>query len=432
MRITKSLPILLISIAVLFSACVDKHKVTRMMNVPVYKSKAELRSMSGVEGAREISHPGKIFFKDNNLFLTEIGEGVHIIDNSDPANPVNQSFIAVPGAIDVQMKNEFLYVDSYTDLVVVDLSDMNNVQFVDRMEDVFIYNLPVHNSAYPRAEIDESAGVVVGWTQEMLTEEHNEYDMSNIWGEGVMAFGDNNEVADAGFVNTSFEGSTKAAGNSFGKAGSMSRFMVKGNHLYVLDAWKLITINISQAGTPSLSSEVVTPYFSETIFPIRNHLVLGTQNGIVFYNLDNMDEPRYVSEYQHVTSCDPVYVNGDYAYVTLRSGNSCWGWVNELHIVNIEDINNPFLVNQYQMNSPRGLSVDEGKLFLCDGSAGLKIYDIENNEQISISNHYSSFQANDVITYGDVLMMIGENGLVQYDYSDINNIHQISVISTNN
>ena len=69
-------------------------------------------------------------------------------------------------------------------------------------------------------------------------------------------------------------------------------------------------------------------------------MVLGTQNGIVFYNLDNMDEPRYVSEYQHVTSCDPVFVNGDYAYVTLRSGNSCWGWVNELHIVNIEDINN--------------------------------------------------------------------------------------------
>lgn len=431
MRITKSIPVLFISAIAALSSCADKHKVTRLMNVPVYQSKAELRSLAGVQAARELVNPGKIFFKDNRLFVTELGEGVHIIDNSDPANPVNISFLEIPGVMDVQMKNEFLYADSYMDLVVFDLSDVNNAQLVDTAEDVFIYNLPVHDARYPRADVDENNGVVVAWTVELKTEEFNEFDTWNVWGEEVMTADMSLQSGDASFATTSFEGASKSGGgNTFGKAGSMSRFMVKGNHLYVLDAWKLITLDIEDASNPEVQSEVVTPYFSETIFPIRNHLVLGTQNGIVFYDLDDMNTPEYVSEYQHVTSCDPVFVSGDHAYVTLRSGNSCWGWVNELHVVNIEDISAPYEERIYPMVSPRGLSVDGENLFLCDGEAGLKIFDIENNVDLTMTNNYIDFQANDVITYGDILMMIGEDGLVQYDYSDINNIQQISVIQT--
>ena len=32
----------------------------------------------------EISIPGKIFFKDDYLFVNEVGKGIHVIDNSDP------------------------------------------------------------------------------------------------------------------------------------------------------------------------------------------------------------------------------------------------------------------------------------------------------------------------------------------------------------
>lgn len=429
MKKTKSLPILLTAIVITLFGCRDKHTVTRLMNVPVYSSMEEIRSQQLVVSERQISHPGKIFFKDSKIFITELGEGVHVVNNEDPSNPQREAFIQVPGAMDVQMKNEFLYVDSYTDLVVFDLSNTESIQFSSRVEDVFIYNLPEHNGSYPRAEVDPEKGVVVDWTVEQVTEELDEFDSFNVWGEGVSAFQPEQDM-DASFVSTSFEGANKTTVSTFGKAGSMSRFMIKGDNLYVLDAWKLITLDISQEDSPEKVNELNTPYFSETIFPMRGHLVLGTQQGILFYDLENNGIPNYVSEYQHVTSCDPVVVSNDHAYVTLRSGNTCNGWVNELHIVNVEDISAPHMVNQFMMNSPRGLSVDNGKLFLCDGSDGLKVFDLIQQTDIQLSQQYSNFQANDVITFNNILMMIGHDGLVQYDISDINNIIQISVIET--
>jgi hypothetical protein len=42
--------------------------------------------------------------------------------------------------------------------------------------------------------------------------------------------------------------------------------------------------------------------------------------------------------------------------------------------------------------------------------------------------HKKGMDGFDVIPFDNVLMMIADNGLYQYDYSDINNIKQLSVI----
>jgi hypothetical protein len=82
------------------------------------------------------------------------------------------------------------------------------------------------------------------------------------------------------------------------------------------------------------------------------------------------------------------------------------------------------------MNNPYGLGKDGDLLFVCDGTAGLKIYNA--SDYMTISQHllytYSSLKAYDVIPLGSVLMMIGDDGLYQYDYSDPGNIQQISHI----
>jgi len=88
------------------------------------------------------------------------------------------------------------------------------------------------------------------------------------------------------------------------------------------------------------------------------------------------------------------------------------------------------LLASYPLHGPYGLGIDGDVLFVCDGDAGLKVYDVEDKLHID-DNQIASFpniDTYDVIPVNGYLFMIGEDGFYQYDYSDLQNIHQVSVI----
>src|SRR5690606_17463000 len=130
-------------------------------------------------------------------------------------------------------------------------------------------------------------------------------------------------------------------------------------------------------------------------------------------------------------SCDPGVVNGNHAYVTLRSGNECSGFTNQLDGVDISDITNPVLDKTYPMHNPHGLGIAHDVLFLCERTGGGKLFYKSDPLKISdyLIKHYKDIHAFDVIPLPDVLLMIGEDGLAQYDYSDINDIKLLSVLA---
>lgn len=82
------------------------------------------------------------------------------------------------------------------------------------------------------------------------------------------------------------------------------------------------------------------------------------------------------------------------------------------------------------MHNPHGLGIDNGTLFICDGAAGLKVYDATDPLQITANQlaHFADIQTYDVIPYNGLLMMIGADGLYQYDYSDLEELQLISTI----
>jgi len=221
-----------------------------------------------------------------------------------------------------------------------------------------------------------------------------------------------------------------------GKAGSMARFGITGNTLYALSGETVKLFDISAGPTPSTSSTVLLGSGVETIFPYSGKLFFGTQAGMMIY--DNTDPfiPKYLSRYDHIASCDPVVVSGNYAYVTLRAGTNCRHGLNELDIVDLSDIMNPKLAISYPMTNPKGLGIDTHSLFLCDGVAGLKIFDITDPLTLVVKGDYTTDNAYDVIPSGTTallsntktLVMTGDSGICQYDYSDINNVKKISEI----
>lgn len=411
-----------LAVALLFLyGCSDKtiEKRTYMANVPVYMSKEALSANISSTTPVDLETPGKIHVKDNIIYIVEPFSGIHVINNSNPASPQNIGYIKVPGVVDIATKGDILYADSYTDLVALDISDPLNAMEVSRVEDLFQQVLPPTNNTYPLAEIDETKGIVVGWKQEMITVETEVDNWSTPWrGELLMA---NQAQSGSPVLNVTF-------GN--GKSGSMARFSVYQNALYVADGRMIKVLDIATGGTPQQGTTVQVDRDVETLFPMNDRLFVGTTSGMVIYNIATPSSPSYVSDFNHSTSCDPVVVEGDYAYVTLRNGTMCGGWTNQLDVINISDIGNPIPVRTYVMTNPHGLGIDNGILFVCDGSDGLKVYDATDPALISenMVGHFQNIQTYDVIPLGGVLLMVGGDGLYQYDYSDPANISLLSVI----
>jgi hypothetical protein len=83
------------------------------------------------------------------------------------------------------------------------------------------------------------------------------------------------------------------------------------------------------------------------------------------------------------------------------------------------------------MTSPHGLGIDHGTLFICDGMEGLKVYNAGDILHIAenMIGHFMGIHASDVIPYNKTLLMIGADGLYEYDYTDPKNITQLSKIA---
>jgi hypothetical protein len=90
----------------------------------VYMDRTNLeKSVSYIETGKEMKNLGKIYYKHPYLFVNEKYKGVHIIDNTDPTNPVNKGFIMAPGCLDIAVKDSIIYLDNAVDLVSFDLKE---------------------------------------------------------------------------------------------------------------------------------------------------------------------------------------------------------------------------------------------------------------------------------------------------------------------
>lgn len=203
-----------------------------------------------------------------------------------------------------------------------------------------------------------------------------------------------------------------------GKGGSLARFAINNNTLYAVSSTELKVFDMTETENPNLLSGTNLGWGIETIFPYGNNMFIGTQTGMQIYDISDPLNPVYVSQYEHIFSCDPVVVEGDYAYVTLNSENSwCGRNSNLLQVIDISDLSSPQLIKQYNMASPKGLGVDDSLLFVCDNV--LKVFDITDKRNLRSVTSFN-ISAYDLIPNGDVLIVIGSDGLYQYSYANGN------------
>ncbi|MHB0756007.1 hypothetical protein [Polaribacter sp. M15] len=128
---------------------------------PVTLSRTEFENSIKIQEKTPVTESSKIYIIDDYIFVNDKRTGFHIFDNTDETNPIKKKFLKIPGATDVAIRNNTLYINQATDLVVLSL-DFSTFQIAvkKRLKNVFPeLQSPDGDSFY------ENDKVVVNWVQ---------------------------------------------------------------------------------------------------------------------------------------------------------------------------------------------------------------------------------------------------------------------------
>lgn len=398
-------------------------KETGTINVTYFEASAvygdmnEVRNMPLNENPLSLVNPGKIYVAEDYILVGEEEKGVHVVDNSDPANPVFTNFINIPGNREFFVKDQYLYAESYYDLLKIDITDVNQVTLASRANYVFAEEVK-----------NDQGETLLGFT---FTEISEELDVnSNLY----------HEIENSGFVYRDYLSNiiprsavpSSFAGNSDQQSGTVNRIAHNQDHVYVIGLRKLSIIDDSDAQMNKVGSRGLTDD-TETIFSYKNNLFMGSRSSMSIYDASN---PTMVSEtyrFDHATSCDPVLPTDDVAYISLRTAefSACPGNINALIVLDIQDLSTPDEVTEIEMQSPYGMTIFNDLLYVGEGENGLKIFDVSDREDPVLISDDKSVEAYDVIKHpsADLILIAGPNGLEQFEMDEDHDLQFKSRIS---
>ena len=382
----------------IMQGCVKDQVMTRTtVYRPVYKTKEEVRANIKSSSPIELTAPGKLFYKDGYVFLNELNKGVHIIDVRNPSAPANIAFVHVPGAVDLAVRGNILYADMYTDLVAIDITNPQAVQLKTVVPGVFPDR--VYYSFVPDKQM-----IITEWIAVDTVLRDSE---TISWG-----------MMKSDVVLMSASSSSSAPGVSNGTGGSMARFALSDDRMYTVDHSTLKVFNTTIPEKPVYVKEMSAGGWDiETIFPFGKNLFLGSMTGMHIFDISSKDNPFRTGSFTHARVCDPVISDGKNAFVTLRNGSKCAGFINQLDVVDISDLSKPKLLKSYPLTNPHGLSKEGDVLIICEGSDGVKFFNAADVNNIKQLAHVKGMKAFDVIALGKIAMVSAEDALYLIDFS---------------
>lgn len=426
------LPLFLLPLLYL-TACTDNCEQVRTYRkyVPIQIALTDLRQAVTSGAPRPLEEPGKLYVKDQYLFIIEVKKGIHVFDNSNPAAPKAISFLSIPGNVDLAVRDNILYADSYVDLVALDISNPTAIREVGRTETGFVSGLVGRTSWY----YDKTNAKISDTREEIATETVKTdcegsfnvlpYLIPFAWFGRYYYSGDF-----AAYNSSSLKSNGSGSAPSVGVGGSMARFAIVNDQLYVVNGYSMQLFTIGDPTKPVKGKTINLGWNVETIFPYRNSLFIGTTTGLYIYDVSNPGEPKQLSAFSHIRSCDPVVIHENYAYVTLRGTSTCGsGSQDVLDVIDISNLSAPKRLKTYPVETPYGLGIDYPTLFVCQGSKGLRVFDASNPLDIQARQTFANVNAFDVIPLSKTLLTIGKDGLYQYDYSNPGDLRLLSRIA---
>ena len=403
----KTIKLTILAVMAILAGCTDTADitVTYTKGTAIYGDLEAIRSIPVYEGARGvIVNAGKLFSNEEFLLIGEEGEGIHVFNNADSENPTAIGFLNIPGNREFYVKDNTIFAESFYDMVKIDISDPMAPRLVTRLENAI------------SSELTNMLGeTLIGFEFETVTEKiHKDDDIHAqiMASSGPLYYDYEQNLIPPSAVPTSFAGSSNFA------TGSINRIAELDGYVYVIGNSKLSVYDNNGEFRQIFSNFV--GWQMETVFPFNDRLFIGTRNSVDIYNISDPANPAYESGFWHATSCDPVLpVDGDIAYATLRTGDEvfCPGDDNSLVVLDVSNLNFVDQLQEFDMESPYGLTMIDDRLYVGEGPNGLKIFDASNRRNLQLIEHDRSIQAYDVLAhplYTNIVMIAGPEGFSQY------------------
>jgi len=370
----------------------------------IYGDMDEIRAIPLSEVVREITNPGKIFIGEDFVLIGEEGSGIHVINNADRENPIRESFINIPGNREFYVSGDYIYAETYYDMVKIDISNPNQPLLIARAQ-----------NAIQDQFVDDQGNTLIGFNYQEKTIELSDQDefYHEIIGDQLVYLDFGKNIIPNSAIPTSF------AGNSSAQSGTVNRITKNGDYVYVISNNNMMILNDKDSDFTIANKLLNIKDDMETIFPYHNNLFVGSRSSMTIYSLDSEIQPTRLYDFEHATSCDPVLPHNDVAYITLRTADfsECPGNINALVVLDINNLSSPKEVDEIAMNSPYGMTVIGDRLFVGEGENGLKIFDVSVNDNPTLQVHHTQIEAYDIIadpTNDKIVFIAGPDGLMQF------------------
>lgn len=200
-----------------------------------------------------------------------------------------------------------------------------------------------------------------------------------------------------------------------GQGGSLARFTTANDHMYIVDNQKLYTYSLLDEKHPQLKGSIDVGFSIETIYTYKDKLFVGSSSAMYIYSISNPAQPTKLGQATHVRACDPVIANDSIAYITVRGGTRCGGTQNALMVYDVKYITQPLLRKTVNMESPYGLGMTGNRLYVCNGSNGLNVYDITDPINPVLKKQLAGGTFYDVIIIDDLMIAMIEGGTALYE-----------------
>ncbi len=112
---------------------------------------------------QNIIKSGKIYIKDNLMFVNDSNKGFHVYNYTNPETPVKVGFIQILGATDLAIRDNVIYINQAVDLVTLSYNVTNNtIQLLHRNKNVFPQKTSPSGSISYEANENK---IVIDWIQ---------------------------------------------------------------------------------------------------------------------------------------------------------------------------------------------------------------------------------------------------------------------------
>ncbi len=295
-----------------------------------------LNAIHLIQSPEKLDTVGKMQKIGDYLFVLDLYKGLHILQLDSSQKIINLSFLVIPGIIDFVVSDSMIYANSATDLVSLKFNSYDNIELIDRQQNVF-YELMPPDRRQPDPVFSKGSRpdntVIVGWQPD----------------------------------------------NNFGDLDTLLMpyylFALKDNYLLAALGDHILVFDISGQKPVYKSVFQGNNNFIEKMQVFGNYLFTFSMQNMEVYSLSSITTPNKVNEYSGISAGSYIAIEYGQSYkffATFHSSALYYSTADAFALYDLGHFDKINLDTSFGLYYPLGILKQDTTVYVCD--RGIKIF----------------------------------------------------------